>query len=56
MSGAVLDAVIAVNMIVDLIMRFREVGIEVTPENIGARIKELESRADANDQKLGIYP
>ena len=49
-----LDTVLVLNIIADLIMKFRGAGIEVTLENLDDVIKEREAKADSLDKQLGI--
>jgi len=50
----VTDAVLVANMIADIYFRAKQAGIKVTPENIRDHITNLEARAAANDQALGL--
>lgn len=48
----ILDAVIAVNIIADLILKFKDFGIEVNLENIASKIAEQEAAREHNISQL----
>ena len=54
MSVPILDIAIGLNMLADIYLRLRQAGVEITPENIRDHIADLEAKAKANDEALGI--
>jgi len=52
--GKVLDTVLAINIVLDIIDRFKQEGVEVTPEMLSDYIEERKAVAEANNEELGI--
>ena len=48
------DIILALSVISDIYFSFKKQGVEVTPDSIRDHIADLEAKADANDQAMGI--
>jgi len=49
---SVLDAVIAVNILADIILRFRSAGVEVNLDNLAQKVAEKEAEKDRLNAEL----